>query len=59
MVHNVPLFPYQAKFSPIQTAWPACPSAVWEQNLEADSLPALFKAIFKQKNRLRCSSAVN
>ena len=47
MVHNLPLFPYQAFLSPIQTDWPACSSAIYGQNLETASLPASFQAISK------------
>ena len=38
MVHNLPLFPCQAYLSPIQPNWPAIPSAICGQNLEAPSL---------------------
>ena len=40
MVHNLPLFFYQAKLSPIQTNLPACSNAICGQNLELCSIPA-------------------
>ena len=45
MVNNLPLLPYQARLSPIQTDWPAYSSAIYGHDCEVVSLPPISKAI--------------
>ena len=47
MVQYLPLFPYQAQLSCIQTNFPACSSAICGQNFELCSVPAIFQAVSK------------
>ena len=46
MVNNLPLFPYQAYLSPIQTDWPARSSAICGQNCKVTSLQTNNKMAF-------------